>query len=284
MHILSDTFLASLQSGFLRGITETVRADPDLTLEIRDNYINLYFKGNSLLKLTETKSLGYRPEIHQKYLAEIQIPAEFSQETVARFLCDIPFLKQNIVRHGKRSAEIEYEQMIIRANNLEPRNTAEYLIVDRQYTTADGRFDLTGIFWKKPRKKGQTVPVCLMEIKYALNNDIQEVHEQLAGYYESIKPQAAAIAAEMQALFHQKLELGLYRMPQYRVDALKTLIFSPDIAQFQFVVIFVDYNPNSSKLNVQKLSELPFASQIRIFHTGFAMWQQNVQPLPSNRP
>ncbi|MBX3051124.1 MAG: hypothetical protein KF753_06610 [Caldilineaceae bacterium] len=282
MRRLSDDFHACLHSGFLSGITENVKADPDLTLEIRDNYINLYYKGNSLLKLRETKTGPYKAEIHSKYLANAQIPADFTPETVTDFLSAIPLLKQNIVRHGKRSAEIEYEQMIIRANNLEPRNTAEYLIVDRQYTTAEGRFDLTGIFWdRNGRKKGQTVPVCLMEIKYALNDDIREVHEQLAHYYKSIAPQSAAIAAEMQSLFHQKLEQGLYRMPQYRIDALKTLTFSPDISQFQFVVIFVDYNPNSSKLNLQKLSELPFANQIRIFHSGFAMWQQNVQPLPA---
>ncbi len=118
-----------------------------------------------------------------------------------------------------------------------------------------------------------------MEIKYELNDDIQKVHEQLARYYESIAPNAASIAEEMQTLFRQKLALGLYSMPQNRLDALKTLTLSPDIAKFQFVVIFVDYNPNSSKLNLQRLTSLPFANQIKIFHSGFAMWQQNVQPL-----
>ena len=282
MRRLSDTFCDCLRDGFLSGITENVNADPDLALEIRENYINLYYKGNALLKLTENKTLHYRSEIHPKYLAGVQIPKEFTPDTVDDFLSAIPLLKQNIDKYGKRSAEIEYEQMIIRANNLEPRNNAEYFIVDRQYTTPEGRFDLTGIFWdRNGRKKYQTVPVCLIEIKYALNDDIQKVHEQLARYYESIAPKAASIAEEMQALFRQKLELGLYSMPQNRLDALKTLTFSPDIAQFQFIVIFVDYNPNSSKLDLQKLSALPFANQIKIFHSGFAMWQQNVQPLPA---
>lgn len=280
MRRLSPGFIDALQSGFLVEITENVRTDSDLNLEIRDGYINLYYKGNSLLKLSETKTDRYKAEVHQRFLAGVEVPNEFTPETVGAFLSAIPLLKQNIDRHGKRSAEIEYEQMIIRANNLEPRNSAEYLIVDRQYATAEGRFDLTSIFWdRNGRKKGQTVPVCLIEIKYALNDDIREVHQQLARYYTSIAPQAAAIAAEMQTLFRQKLELGLYRMPQYRIDALKTLTFSPRIDDFQFVVIFVDYNPNSAKLNLQKLSDLPFASQIRIFHSGFAMWQQNVQPL-----
>jgi hypothetical protein len=41
----------------------------------------------------------------------------------------------------------------------------------------------------------------------------------------------------------------------------------------------VDYNPNSSLLDLSRLAALPFASQIRVFSAGFAMWQQNVTPL-----
>ncbi len=51
------------------------------------------------------------------------------------------------------------------------------------------------------------------------------------------------------------------------------------ISQCQFVVLLVDYNPNSQLLNKPALQALPFASQIRLLHTGFAMWQQNVLPL-----
>ena len=51
MRQLSDKFLERLKSGFLSGVTEGVKADPDLNLEIRDAYINVYYKGNSLVKL-----------------------------------------------------------------------------------------------------------------------------------------------------------------------------------------------------------------------------------------
>ena len=61
--------------------------------------------------------------------------------------------------------------MIIRANNYEPRNNSEYYIIDRQITAGDaGRFDLTGIYWARgKRRKGQEVSLCLMEVKFALN-------------------------------------------------------------------------------------------------------------------
>ncbi len=281
MRKLSDNFFHCLKSGFLSGITEAVKQDPDLNLEIREGYINAYYKGNSLLKLTETKSHQYKAEIHEKFLRGINLSLDFNEINIDQFIKHIPFLKQNIVKYGKRSLETEYEQMIIRANNFEKRNNSEYFIVDRQYANKDGRFDLTGIFWdvKRGHKKNQEVPICLMEIKFALNTDIRKVHNQLARYYKSIKLHAAEIADEMQIVFRQKIELGLYQQPPERLEALKTLSFSKYIDQFQFILVLVDYNPNSTMLDLQSLSSLPFANQVKVLFNGFAMWQENVKPL-----
>ena len=279
MRELSEKFFTDLKSGFLSGITESVKADTDLNLEIRDRYINIYYKGNSLLRLSEIGT-GYKADIHEKFSQGLDIPEIFSESTVNRFLIAIPQLKQNIILNSKRSLEVEYEQMIIRANNFEPRNNTEYFVVDRQYAVKEGRFDLTGMFWDRHhRAKMQEVPVCLMEIKFALNSDISEVHDQLAKYYLAIEPKAAAIAAEMQKVFRQKLDLGLYHQAEDRIAALKTLTFSPKIEQFQFILILVDYNPNSSKLDLESIHNLPFAKQIKVFYSGFGMWQQNVKPL-----
>src|SRR6266545_291722 len=196
MRKLSNTFLKCLKSGFLSEITECVKRDHDLNLEIRDTYINVYYKGNSLLKLAEVGSLlRYKAEIHKKFLEGVNISLDFTEDTVPQFVANIPFIKENIIRHGQRSLELEYEQMIIRANNFEPRNNTEYFIVDRQYTVKEGRFDLTGFYWEmNHRKKYQEVPVCLMEIKFALNNDIQNIDKQLERYYLWIETNAAQIA------------------------------------------------------------------------------------------
>jgi len=48
MHRLSDGFMDCLGFGFLAGIPAAVKGDHDLNLEIRDGYLNIYFKGNSL--------------------------------------------------------------------------------------------------------------------------------------------------------------------------------------------------------------------------------------------
>jgi len=280
MRGLSDNFYECLKFGFLSGITESVKDDPDLNLIIRIKYINVYYKGNSLLKLSETGSSQYKAVIDKEFLEGLSFPLVFTESNIDQFLSAIPFLKQNIVKHGKRSLEIEYEQMIIRANNYEPRNNSEYFIVDKQYAVKEGRYDLTGIFWERSlRRRNQEVPVCLMEIKFALNVDISEVHDQLSRYYESIKPCAAEFATEMQLVFRQKIDLGLYKQSKEHPAALRTLEFSKEIEKFQFILVLVDYNPNSSKLDLQSLANLPFASQIKVFNGGFAMWQENVKPI-----
>jgi hypothetical protein len=288
MRKLSGPFLDCLKSDFLSEITEFVRRDHDLNLEIRDSYINIYFKGNSLLKLAKTGSpLRYKAEIHEKFMEGIKLSLDFTEITVPRFIKSIPLIKENIIKHGKRSLEIEYEQMLIRANNYEHHNNTEYFIVDRQYVVKEGRFDLTGVYWKtNGRKRNQEVPVCLMEIKFALNTDIRDVHNQLARYYEPLKRNAAHIAEELEIIFRQKLELKLYDQPVDRLDAMKTLLFSRDINKFQFILIMVDYNRNSSLLDLESIKNLPFADQIKVLYTGFGMWHHNVSSIlaPPNSP
>lgn len=97
------------------------------------------------------RSLGanrYRVDIHDKFTAGLTLPSQLVDEaTTERFLQNVPLLKENIIKHGKSSLEAEYEQLVIRANNLEPRTNSDYFVIDRQYAIGHvGRFDLTGFF------------------------------------------------------------------------------------------------------------------------------------------
>jgi hypothetical protein len=281
MRQLSLPFMHELKAGFLSDLTQHAIADPDLDLEIRANYVNLYYKGNSLLKLQEARSGDYRVDIHAKFAKDLDIPTALTDRSLtAQFLKCLPHLKQHVIEHGKHSLEVEYEQLIIRANNFEPRNASDYFVVDRQYTLGQERFDLIGFYWDRRRRRaGQEVPLCLLEVKFALNPDIAEVHEQLARYYAAIEPRLPQLAKELQGVLRQKLELGLYRQDAARLKAMRTLTFSPELSRVQFVLILVDYNPHSSLINLGKLKQLPFADQVKIFRGGFALWQHNVPAL-----
>jgi len=91
MRGLDEVFLADLQreDGILHPILESVHRDRDLVLEIRWNYINLYFKGHSLLKLSRPKRWieGYKVEIDEAFRVDttvtlMRIPLNQSTESV----------------------------------------------------------------------------------------------------------------------------------------------------------------------------------------------------------
>lgn len=279
MRGLSPTFITALQTGILAGLRQRVIADKDLDLQIRTDYLNVYYKGNSLLKLTELSSNKYRVTIDPKFLGNLTLPNIHDEATAKLFLDAIPQLKEAVVASGKKSLEVEYEQLIIRANNLEPRTNSEYFIVDRQYARGTARFDLLGLCWPSDRRKrGQVIAPCCFEIKFALNTDIQEIQHQLQSYYDLIAADASNIAAEIEHVFRQKLDLGLFLQSQDRLHAMATLEVGRRVEDFQFIVVLVDYNPYSTLFTQAEVSlaALPFANQIRIFKSGFAIWQQSL--------
>ena len=177
---------------------------------------------------------------------------------------------------------MEYEQLVIRANNRELGNSSEYYIIDRQYAVngGDNKFDLMGFFWSnKRRSKGQTVTPCLMEVKFGLNKDIGQVHQQLGRYYELVRANIEDIVKDLEGSFQQRLKLGLYDQPSDRIELMKTLKFADSIEDFQFLLILIDYNPYSTLLKRASLESLPFASQIKVFFGGFAMWEPGLEPV-----
>jgi predicted O-methyltransferase YrrM len=60
---------------------------------------------------------------------------------------------------------------------------------------------------------------------------------------------------------------------------MKKLTFAKGIKDFQFILVLVDYNQNSTSLALDNIRKLPFADQIKVFYTGFGMWKDNVKPI-----
>jgi hypothetical protein len=283
MRKLSSHLMQDLTTGFLSPLLKIVHLDVDLDFQIREDYFNIYYKGNSLLKLVDYGPGRYRPVLDNKFKGEFVFPDIVDQHTLNIYLEAIPKIKQNIILYDRPSIETEYEQLIIRANNYQSHNNSEYFILDRQVVSGkEGRFDLTGFYWNRAkRRKNQVVPLCLMEVKYALNKDIQRIHEQIQRYFEAVKPHSKRFAEEAEMILKQKLELGLFNQSKEQLEALKTISFYRDIDQFRIILVLVDYNPHSQLFARAKLDSLPFANQIRIFRTGMAMWDLKLETVES---
>lgn len=285
MRGLSREFINDLKCGVLSPLLEAVHGDRDLVLEIRNDYLNVYFRGHSLLRLEENGRC-YPFSLHDKFRVEALcgLSSLSNQEDTKQFVEAIPEIKARILGLRKSANEIECEQMLIRANNCEPHLNTDYFIIDRQLVTEDGRgrFDLVGIF--QPHRSwahGGPLPLALLELKLGLNADIQTLHEQLGQYYESVSANLADIAEEAEVLLRQQLQLGLFRQPSGRLAALGRVSISRDINDVRFGIVLVDYHPESTLLGKaeEQLGKLHFRDQIDIFHVGFGLWQRRANGL-----
>jgi hypothetical protein len=291
---LSQSFLQyfSLEGGVYSPVVELVHKNKDLHLEFHgqlnlkqpdvtpaDEAIGIYYKGNCILGLHS----NHKVVIHDAFTSGLKIPRYLRNgEDVKEYLTFVPELMYRVASYEKKSMEIEYEQMIIRANNREKRNNSEYIILANQYDVGK-RWDLLAVKW--PRKAhGGNNPIgylTLIEVKYALNKDIQNADQQIAGYYNYINQHLNSLCDEMQLVLRQKLMLGLIERTPEQMAQLKKLKLSRDIKDVEIIVFLIDYNPNSILVNkmIEKASRLPFKNQIRIRHGGLAMWDLSSQTL-----
>ena len=276
MRILDKKFIAELKNGgSLYPIIEYVINDTTLDFEIRDGYVNIYYKGNSIIKLNENGSF----EIHKKFLKGTSLSnSTFSSSSdVKNYLDNIPLIKNNVisVKSKRPTLEIEYEQLLIRSNNLNKNVNSEIFLTDRQYTDNknNSRFDLSGFYWgRNNRKRNHTVPLTFIEVKYSLNPDIAEIDQQIDKYYNAVKSSISDIAIETEYLKNLKIDLGLINQSKDRLGALKTLKISDKIEDVKLIIALIDYNPHSSLFNNAKLKALSYNNQIEIFNCGLAIW------------
>jgi hypothetical protein len=264
---------SDLQSGILKPVLELVQRDRDLLLEFRGDGADIYYKGHCL-NIRPSHS-GYQISAHAKFLAE-PIPVD-------ALAGRLPGIKQAMAEHRCGGAEIEFDQALIRANNLEPTFNTDYFFVDRQVgLSREERPDALGIYWpRKGRQNDKEVSLALIEVKWGLNGGVEKIAEQVERYYKHLKDDIVAIATEAETLLRQKLDLKLITGAQ--PDALRKLRALPvsrDITKARIVLALIDYNPNSTKFDMQKLNQLPFADQVVVFHLGLCMWDENAEDPP----
>jgi hypothetical protein len=270
---LNPFFMSALQEpAQLLPLLDRVRRDRDLMMEIREDYFNIYHKGHNVVRVSYNGgkyTAEYTPKFWKSATPSTLTPIGHVQQLLEA----IPHIKDHIALHAANGNEIEFEQMLIRANNCESRISSDYYFIDRQVILdADGRFDLVGFRWPtQGRRRHQTVPLVLAEVKFGCNNDIQDLPVQLARYAQSVRQHMGRLADEAQTLLSQKIELGLLGDAHGNGDALATLRISPAFDAVRFLIILVDYNPNSELL-ARALKNLPSDFQIDVFFVGFGLW------------
>ena len=228
---LGAPFMKDLEpEGLLNPILVRVKRDSSLCLEIRQEYINVYYRGGNIMRVKKTRGC-YFAYFEKKYCEGncckvitdmLMNPRLDSHQDVKTWVEAFPSLKQVMdfwfAKHPKE--EREFQQLVLRENNGSGiGNATDYFIVDIEYDNHKGaRFDLVAVEWEsngtiRKLSKGYKPKLSFIEMKYG-----DGAISGKAGMLEHIKdfqryfrsdPGLKMIREEIKNIFDQKRKLRL---------------------------------------------------------------------------
>jgi len=291
MRGLSKTFISTLKSEFLQPVLNLVKLDSTLCLEVRENYVNIYYRGGNILKIEEKSGL-FNAWFDRNYLDENTTrisndlpPLLVGPEDVKKWIDVIPFLKHEMDlwfgAHPKN--ERESQQLMLWENNFgKSAKSTDYFICDIEYANPYGRFDLIAVHWPSSateRKNNKNLGLAFMEMKYldsalAGNAGLQKHVEDINRFLGERK-NLTRIKKEMKKIFNQKLELELINNEKP--------IESFNDNKPEYILALVNHDPDSrvlrqelKKLEPCQHAELKFAVSNFM---GYGLYDQNIHTL-----
>jgi len=210
------------------------RSGGEYSLQLRENYFNIYYQGNSLAKVIPNKNGTYTAEIHEQFL-QLDKPDkilrklkqyssinENSQNAKGKSKYVIfkihpgklyhffqsnhlKALSSNIRERGY-GEEITFEQVLITDNPP----SEKFIIIDRQVADHKNKaqMDLLALERASVDKPFHFI---VIEVKLGKNPELHEkVGEQLNGYVKHIKKHMKDYIACYKENYRQKKRLGLF--------------------------------------------------------------------------
>ncbi len=281
--ILPPEFKQDLIDGKLKLLLERIKIDNTLDLEIRNAYINIYYRGSNILRIRKKKQ-DYELFFDSKYLKGTNFDLEKKSIIVelqknntiinnhvqtVLWINSFHIFKEAIdlwITENPKD-EREYQQVIVRENNYSKiSNDTDYFICDIEYASERfitpnnrrPRIDMIGIKWPSTgssRKMisggGENLKLALFEMKYA-----DEALDKKSGILEHIEDISHMLDKNLQELkntaiehFNFKRSLGLLKCSQSK-DIKSLSGDSPEV-----IFILANHKPNRPKL-IQELNKL----------------------------
>lgn len=190
-------------------------------LQIRDDYLNLYYKGNSLGKISYCKSNDlYEVRIHRKFAEGIGETAlkrfkyfrekEYIVFTLSSRQLHPLFSSRNLSLMGQKVKDVGFQEEIVFEHMLLTDNTGsdDLIIIDRQVVDRNSstKMDLLAV----KRNDAGDYQFCIIEVKLGNNPELKaKVFSQLIGYIDRIENNFDAYKECYEKNILQKQELGL---------------------------------------------------------------------------
>jgi hypothetical protein len=274
---LSSKFMDALFKGILKPVLDLVHNDHTLDLEIRENYINIYYRGGNILRISEEEkyyNFYFNKEYfntkyaeHHKYNLELPKIYKTNKESEIIFwINSLPLLKHymDLKFIEKPDNEREFQQTVARENNYSSlSNSTDFFIIDIEYDNRKGnssekgaRFDMVSLQWESTgssRKLLKYRPkLTFIEMKYG-----DGALDGKAGLIEHIKDFNKYIdntnlfnsfKEEMITLFKQKRELGLITGLKGNNNRITLNNLSSEI---DYVFLIANHDPQKTNLKKQ---------------------------------
>ena len=220
----SEELLNSLKNGgVLAPIVERVKSDSTLDIELRDNEIEVYYRGARVIRVNERKFKYHTNSLLDGY----SFPDDdlVNENTVGVFLREIPAIKDYLDKNrqnGPQGPEHEAQQIIVRENNRIKGQSekTDYTIIDfeREIKIPHKRirFDLIAV--KSLANKNDRIhppkTFSIIELKYG-NKAVFGSNASLAEHFADLEMFIEAnhlpeLERDAILLYNFRYELGLF--------------------------------------------------------------------------
>jgi len=259
MRSIDNQFIEDLNSGVLKPYLDSVKLDDALCLQIRDGYINIYYRGGNLFRISPTKRKGYKIFFDLNYSnLQRELLSRIDPYDCDGWIANIQTLKSemDIYLSAHPKLEREFQQLIERENNASRVAAGtDYFIADIEYANMENgsRFDMLGVKWRThgkgiDRRDPKKATISFIEVKYgdqAMKGDagVKKHVEDIISFLDK-KRYRSRITREVTSLFNQKYELGL--IP----SAPKEIEIQQDCS-LELIILVGNHNPASKRLDAE---------------------------------
>jgi len=200
----------------------------ELDMAVRDNYFNIYYKGNSLAKITFGRGNSYNISIHKKFFCNTGAYHDTrflaaKKDNYFKVILDKkllhPFFQTGYIdqissniRKVNNGEEIALEQAII-TDNLDRE---KIILIDRQIADKDYKKRIDLLALRQVEKNKSEYSFCVIEIKLGNSPELKDkVDNQVNGYVSHIEKNFNDYKYCYEKQYEQKRELGLIISPKY---------------------------------------------------------------------
>ncbi len=204
--------------GFL--IEKIKQSGFEYSLQIRDDYLNLYYKGNSLGKIIYKKARKqYEVRVNFKFVEDFPFIVNRFKHSCKKY--DFIFMlngrqlhpffsTRNLLSMAQKVKEVQFQEEIVFEQMLLTDNAkrADLIIIDRQVVDrgSDTKMDILAL----KRKETDKYQFCVLEVKLGNNKELKDkVFTQLQEYTKRIADNFHQYKECYEKNFLQKQELGL---------------------------------------------------------------------------